>query len=183
MFCNVRVVDSVDVLGARLRAENGEDPRPAADVEHDFVLEKVLVHQNRVAVGARSKGWESGAALPGVVFEHLLVDAVMSVGVEVVVLVLDVELGEELLRVLEALRDVEALLRRLLHFLLAQLLRQPLSLVPVVPRVREPLPAVLVVLVVAPVPGVSPLAPVVVELNLLLSILHHSLRFFFHLRF
>ena len=43
-------VDAVDVRGARLGGEHGEDSGAAADVEDDLVLEEVLVVPHRVAV-------------------------------------------------------------------------------------------------------------------------------------
>ena len=46
-------VYAVDMCGARLGGEHGEDSGAAADVEHDLVLEKVLVVPHRVAVSQR----------------------------------------------------------------------------------------------------------------------------------
>ena len=43
-------VDAVDMCGARLGGEHGEDSGAAANVEHDLVLEEVLVVPHRVAV-------------------------------------------------------------------------------------------------------------------------------------
>ena len=40
--------------GSGLGREHGEDARPAADVQHDLVLEEVLVVPHRVPVGQRS---------------------------------------------------------------------------------------------------------------------------------
>ena len=69
-------VDADDLSGSGLGSEHGEDAGAAANIEHDLVLEQVLVVPHRVAVG-------QGAHL---VLEHLLVDAKMGVGIEVIVL-------------------------------------------------------------------------------------------------
>lgn len=54
----------VHVLRPRLGREHGQNPRPAADVQHDFVLEGVLVVIHGVPVGER----------PHFVLQHFLVN-------------------------------------------------------------------------------------------------------------
>lgn len=54
----------VDVLGPGFGCKHGQDPRPASHVQHDFVLEDVLVVVHGVPVGQR----------PHLILQHLLVD-------------------------------------------------------------------------------------------------------------
>jgi len=53
----------VHVLGSRVGREHGQDARPAAHIQHHFVLEDVLVVVHGIPVGER----------PHFIFQHLLV--------------------------------------------------------------------------------------------------------------
>lgn len=53
----------VHMLGAGVGGEHGEDPCAAADVQDDFVFERVLIMVHGVPVGQR----------PHLVLQHLLV--------------------------------------------------------------------------------------------------------------
>ena len=99
VLCNVSLFDRVDVLGPGLGREDAQHARAGAHVQDDFVLEKVSVLHYGVLVG-------QGAHL---VLEHLLVDAEVGLGVEVVVRILLVAADLARLRV-EAGLQVEAVL-------------------------------------------------------------------------
>lgn len=61
-FLFFSVSHPVDMLGAGIGSKHGEDPRPAADVQDDFIFEHVLVVVHGVPVGQR----------PHLVLQHLL---------------------------------------------------------------------------------------------------------------
>ena len=69
-------VDAVDVTGTCPAREDRENAGATADVQHDLVLEDVRVLDHRVHVGLRTH----------LVLDHLLVDSVVRVRVEVGVL-------------------------------------------------------------------------------------------------
>lgn len=63
LFCVcVCVSHPVHMLGAGIGGKHGEDPRPAANVQDDFIFEHVLVVVHGVPVGQR----------PHLVLQHLL---------------------------------------------------------------------------------------------------------------
>lgn len=75
---DVRELDCVDILGARFGAEHREDASAATYVHHDLVLEQVRILQNGVALGVGAHA----------VLDHVLVDAEVRLGVELLVCVL-----------------------------------------------------------------------------------------------